>query len=126
MIQVRFVRKAHEAMLEAIEMAREFEDINKTEFKEHNGDLYMKIPDNELELWIELLESMDGPENPIFGKLADKLAEMDSTADEEIDEYNPEPEEKRDELDAKPSPEGGAATESPSGDKKAADLPKVS
>ena len=58
MLQIKFIKNTIPLMQDAIEEARMGGEIVNTQYREVNGDLYFRIPDEEIDLWLELLERL--------------------------------------------------------------------
>jgi hypothetical protein len=75
MLQVKFVKSAVPLIREAMAVAEERMLIVNTQWRELNGDLYFRIPDEEVNLWLELLNELAGEESG-YAAIMDGIEDM--------------------------------------------------
>lgn len=80
MLRLKLMNWARDAFEDAMDSARSGGEIVATKYKELNDDLYVEIPTQEIDLWVELLDKLsedaeDEKEGERFQKLADKIFE---------------------------------------------------
>lgn len=81
MLRLKLMNWARDAFEDAMDIARSEGEIVATKYKELNDDLYVEIPTQEIDLWVELLDRLaedaeDAKEGDQFQKLADKIFKM--------------------------------------------------
>ena len=78
MLQVKFIKKAAGLMRAAIDEARVTGAIFNTQWRELNGELYFRIPDEEVQPWLDLLESLAHDANEGYGEIRGQIEAMHS------------------------------------------------
>jgi hypothetical protein len=87
MLNIKFIQQAAGLMRAAVDEARAGGMIVNTKWRELNGDLYLKIPDEEIEPWLELLEDLVLDVNAEYGAMIKAIKNLrDETCFKKISE----------------------------------------
>jgi hypothetical protein len=76
MLQLKFIKKAAGLMRAAVDEAKITGNIFNTQWREINGELYFRIPDEEVDPWLELLSDLALDANEDYQEIYDQIKAM--------------------------------------------------